>query len=75
MDFDAGSGIAASAWPGPELDEASVELRRYLKEQMRSRSPKTGATPRVIPLDDRPSGTCLVCGKPSAATVFYARAY
>ncbi len=26
VDLDAGSGIAASAWPGPELEEAPVEL-------------------------------------------------
>ena len=26
VDIDAGSGIAASAWPGPELEEAAVEL-------------------------------------------------
>jgi prolyl-tRNA synthetase len=36
---------------------------------------KTGASPRVIPLDDVPTGTCLVCGKPSTASVYYARAY
>jgi len=36
---------------------------------------RTGASPRVIPLDDKPSGTCISCGKPSKATVYYARAY
>jgi len=36
---------------------------------------RTGASPRVIPLDDRPEGVCLVCGQPSRATVYYARAY
>jgi len=35
----------------------------------------TGASPRVIPLDDRPRGACVVCGRPSGATVYYARAY
>ncbi len=36
---------------------------------------RTGASPRVIPLDDRPQGNCIVCGQPSQATVYYARAY
>ena len=36
---------------------------------------RTGASPRVIPLDDQPQGTCIVCGQPSKATVYYARAY
>ncbi|HXF81797.1 MAG TPA: proline--tRNA ligase [bacterium] len=36
---------------------------------------RTGASPRVIPLDDRPQGTCAVCGMPSQASVYYARAY
>ncbi len=36
---------------------------------------RTGASPRVIPLDDEPDGACLACGKPSTATVYYARAY
>ncbi|MCL6553321.1 MAG: proline--tRNA ligase [Firmicutes bacterium] len=36
---------------------------------------RTGASPRVIPLDDRPRGACVVCGRPSGATVYYARAY
>lgn len=35
----------------------------------------TGASPRVTPLNDVPEGTCLACGRPSTATVFYARAY
>ncbi|MGH7753171.1 MAG: His/Gly/Thr/Pro-type tRNA ligase C-terminal domain-containing protein, partial [Gemmatimonadales bacterium] len=35
----------------------------------------TGASPRLIPLDDRPEGACVVCGRSSRATVFYARAY
>ncbi len=36
---------------------------------------RTGASPRVTPLDDQPQGTCIVCGQPSKATVYYARAY
>ncbi|MDR7485890.1 MAG: proline--tRNA ligase [Armatimonadota bacterium] len=36
---------------------------------------RTGASPRVIPLDDDPHGACPVCGRPSVATVYYARAY
>ncbi len=36
---------------------------------------RTGASPRVIPLDDPASGTCIVCGKPAKAWVYYARAY
>lgn len=36
---------------------------------------RTGASPRVIPLDDVPSGTCVGCGKPATATMYYARAY
>jgi len=35
----------------------------------------TGASPRVIPLDDVPEGTCIVCGQPARATVYWARAY
>jgi prolyl-tRNA synthetase len=36
---------------------------------------RTGASPRLIPLDDAPEGDCLACGKPSSATMYYARAY
>ena len=36
---------------------------------------RTGASPRVIPLDDRPQRNCIVCGQPAEATVYYARAY
>ncbi|MDR7574819.1 MAG: His/Gly/Thr/Pro-type tRNA ligase C-terminal domain-containing protein, partial [Armatimonadota bacterium] len=35
----------------------------------------TGASPRVIPLDDVPEGACIVCGQPARATVYWARAY
>lgn len=36
---------------------------------------RTGASPRVIPLDEPPSGSCAVCGMPARAWVYYARAY
>ncbi len=36
---------------------------------------KTGASPRVIPLDEKMSGKCVVCGKPAKVWVYYARAY
>ncbi len=36
---------------------------------------RTGASPRVIPLDDESEGVCPACGQPSTATVYYARAY
>lgn len=64
------------------LEEAIRERRGFVKtgwceqqsceEAIRAR---TGASPRVIPLDDKPSGACISCGKPSKATVYYARAY
>jgi len=36
---------------------------------------KTGASPRVIPLDEKVTGKCVVCGKPAKVWVYYARAY
>jgi len=37
---------------------------------------KSGASPRVIPLDERPSGeTCVVCGRPATVWMYWARAY
>lgn len=36
---------------------------------------KSGASPRVIPLDDPATGKCVVCGKPAKVWVYYARAY
>lgn len=36
---------------------------------------KTGASPRVIPLDDQATGTCVVCGNQAKVWVYYARAY
>jgi prolyl-tRNA synthetase len=36
---------------------------------------KTGASPRVIPLDERVSGACVVCGRTAKVWVYYARAY
>jgi prolyl-tRNA synthetase len=55
-------GFARTNWCGDQACEDAIRER-------------TGASPRVIPLDDRPQGTCLACGRPSTATVFYARAY
>jgi prolyl-tRNA synthetase len=55
-------GFVRTNWCGEQVCEDAVRER-------------TGASPRVIPLDDHPSGACLVCRKPSTATVFYARAY
>jgi prolyl-tRNA synthetase len=34
----------------------------------------TGGSPRVIP-EEPPEGTCVVCGQPSRAVVYFARAY
>ena len=36
---------------------------------------KSGASPRVIPLDDPATGKCVVCGKPAKVWMYYARAY
>jgi len=36
---------------------------------------KTGASPRVIPLDSKATGACPVCGMPAKVYVYYARAY
>ena len=36
---------------------------------------KTGASPRVIPLDSKATGACPVCGMPAKVFVYYARAY
>jgi len=36
---------------------------------------KTGASPRVTPLDSKATGTCPVCGMPAKVFVYYARAY
>jgi len=36
---------------------------------------RTGASPRVIPLDERAAGACAVCGLPARQWVYYARAY
>ncbi|MDR7419849.1 MAG: proline--tRNA ligase [Armatimonadota bacterium] len=55
-------GFVRTDWCGTQSCEDAIRER-------------TGASPRVIPLDDRPSGTCPVCGKPATATVYYARAY
>lgn len=36
---------------------------------------RTGASPRVIPLDTPATGACVVCGNPAKVWVYYARAY
>ncbi len=36
---------------------------------------RTGASPRVIPLDTPATGVCVVCGTTAKAWVYYARAY
>lgn len=64
------------------LEEAIRERRGFIRvgwctdqaceDAIRDR---TGASPRVIPMDDAPEGTCPVCGLASKATVYYARAY
>jgi len=36
---------------------------------------ETGATIRLIPFEDSPSGACVMCQKPSKATAFFARSY
>ena len=46
--------------------------RQACEETIRDR---TGASPRVIPLDDQPQGACIACGQTAQATVYYARAY
>ncbi|MGQ0571375.1 MAG: proline--tRNA ligase [Armatimonadota bacterium] len=65
-----------------QLEEAIRERRGFVRtgwcedqaceDAIRDR---TGASPRVIPLNDDPRGSCLVCGRPATATVYYARAY
>lgn len=55
-------GFVKTGWCGDQSCEDVIRER-------------TGASPRVIPLDDAPEGGCLVCGKPATATMYYARAY
>ena len=55
-------GFVRVGWCGKQSCEDTIRER-------------TGASPRVIPLDDQPSGTCPVCGMPSKHSVYYARAY
>ncbi len=65
-----------------QLEDALRERRGFVKtgwcqaqaceDAIRAR---TGASPRVIPLDDEPEDVCLACGKPATATMYYARAY
>jgi prolyl-tRNA synthetase len=55
-------GFVRTRWCGDQACEDTLRER-------------TGASPRVIPLDDAPGGACLVCGRAATATVYYARAY
>jgi len=55
-------GFVRVGWCGMQACEDTIRER-------------TGASPRVIPLDDVPSGNCPVCGMVSQHTVYYARAY
>jgi prolyl-tRNA synthetase len=76
------AGHIVEATTMAQLEEAIRERRGFVKvgwcEQQACEDTiraRTGASPRVIPLDDQPAGTCLACGQPSRATVYYARAY
>jgi prolyl-tRNA synthetase len=55
-------GLLLSGWCGEASCEASI------KEE-------TKATIRVIPLEDPEPGTCVRCGRPSPARVYFAQAY
>jgi len=75
-------GHTVSATTMDQFEEAIRDRRGFVKtgwcqaqaceDAIRTR---TGASPRVIPLDDKPQGVCLSCGKPATATMYYARAY
>ncbi|MBI2445221.1 proline--tRNA ligase [Candidatus Micrarchaeota archaeon] len=57
-----GKGFVFSPWCGdPRCEEA-------IKEE-------TGATIRLIPFEDAPNGGCVMCGKASQRTAFFARSY
>jgi prolyl-tRNA synthetase len=49
-------GFVRTGWCGDQSCEDVIRER-------------TGASPRVIPLDYAPEGVCLVCGRPSTATM------
>lgn len=55
-------GFAKLLWCG------RMECEEMLRE-------RTGASPRVIPLDETGTGSCVVCGQPAGILVYYARAY
>ncbi len=57
-----GSGFVKVGWCEAQSCEDAVRQR-------------TGASPRVIPLEAAVTGSCIVCGKPAKAWVYYARAY
>jgi prolyl-tRNA synthetase len=60
--LDERGGFVRASWCGDARCEEAI------KEE-------TGATIRLIPFDDAPSGECVLCGKPSKATAFFARSY
>ncbi len=55
-------GFVFAGWCGDARCEEAV------KEE-------TGATIRLIPFEDSPSGNCVMCGQPSKQTAFFARSY
>jgi len=62
-DLQARMGFVKVAWC--ERQECEDTLRE-----------RTGASPRVIPLDEQPSGeNCVVCGQPAKVWMYWARAY
>jgi prolyl-tRNA synthetase len=60
--LDERGGFVRAAWCGDARCEEAI------KEE-------TSATIRLIPFDDAPAGECVLCGKPSKATAFFARSY
>ncbi|MFH0973270.1 MAG: proline--tRNA ligase, partial [Candidatus Micrarchaeota archaeon] len=60
--LDERKGFVRAAWCGDARCEEAI------KEE-------TGANIRLIPFEDKPSGDCVLCGKPSKATAYFARGY
>ncbi|MEM0475364.1 MAG: proline--tRNA ligase [Candidatus Norongarragalinales archaeon] len=60
--LDERKGFVRAAWCGDARCEEAI------KEE-------SGASIRLIPFDDAPRGECVLCGKPSKATAFFARSY
>lgn len=59
---EGGKGFLLAHWDG------TAETERQVQEE-------TGATIRLIPLDEGEPGACMVTGRPSARRVVWARAY